>query len=90
MVKKYKLESGREIELTYLSYEDWAWLQDESYSHYVQKGTAISFVVAGKALLKSKAIKDQEELRTWTTEEIVEALNKITEHNSLTDEQKKS
>ena len=84
-----KLKSGREIDPKPLTWENMAWVKDQSLKYYNEK-IPISLYVCGNCLLFAKVIDKLDFLLDWSDEEVYEAANKIIEENTLQDTQKKS
>ena len=84
-----KLKSGREIDPKPLSWEDMAWVKDQSLKCF-NEGITVSLFVCGKTLLLAKLVTSLEELKDWPDEDVYESAGKVIELNTLKDTQKKS
>jgi len=84
-----KLESGREISTEEVSWTDIATFEDYA-QEYVKRGVSLSVKAAGELIYAAKAISNLNELKRWSTADIMEAAMKIYADNKLDPPEKKS
>jgi len=72
-----------------LSWEQMAWIKDQSLKYY-NDHIPISLFVCGKVLLFAQVINNLDDLKEWKDEDVYKEANNVIEQNTLNDTQKKS